>query len=130
MNISTIVKDKYGSFNEDEIYDLCDYLIQFIYPRLKAFSHYDSPVPGRFIADANVSLEEFQNNSAVRHKLENDWHEVVKKMLWSFEQYVKGDVDDPFNKNGDFTSYERKEYLKRKEEGFKLFGQYIDCLWL
>ena len=61
------------------------------------------------------------------------WHEIMDKMVWSFEQVVNRDRDSQFHgkKNGkrnfDINGY--KAYYEKVQEGLDLFGKYYMNLW-
>lgn len=116
------MKQKYGKrYNEEQIYDLCDYLARDILNGLRAFEKHRVGVPACFCGeDGNRSLEE----------AENEWHKVLRKMIWSFEQYVRDYPDEPFKKGYDLHSDEQKAYYSLVEEGRHLFAKYFDNLWI
>jgi hypothetical protein len=86
-------------------------------------------------------------------EIENLWKEIQDKMIFSFQQAVNDENDDPvgllYEKyprppglkiNHKFMDWVPKEeleemlraqkvYAKRKKEGFELFGKYFTSLW-
>ena len=56
-----------------------------------------------------------------------EWHEILDKMIWSFEQ-TKGEYESSYglalNNNEEY-----KVYMNRVQEGFDLFGKYYMSLW-
>lgn len=53
---------------------------------------------------------------------EKKWHEILDKMIWSFEQITKDDVLAVDVKN-------YKKYQERIQEGLDLFAKYFRSLW-
>jgi len=53
---------------------------------------------------------------------EKEWHTILDKMIWSFEQ-IADDVIDYH------SSDEYKKYNDRVQEGLELFGKYFRSLW-
>lgn len=98
-------KKKHGipTFKDSEVWDLDIVLAQYILPRLKRFKKVNvNSHPGTL-----SSLEE--------------WHEIIDKMIWSFERIVNDDWAYETNR--------RKEQVPRYEEGMQLFAKYFLDLW-
>jgi hypothetical protein len=74
------------------------------------------------------------------------WNYVLDEMIWAFEQLAKDDAESQFfdhsecdtnKKPWDSDSYKQVKYdekahtawLKRKRNGFYLFGKYFEALW-
>ncbi len=56
-----------------------------------------------------------------------EWHEILDKMIWSFEQAkngYEGYYGLALNNNEEY-----KAYMSRVQEGFDLFGKYYMSLW-
>lgn len=87
-------------FDGSELWSLRDTITDFILPRLKAFADSPCGYPGYF---AN----------------ENEWTEVLKKMIRAFE-ITKKDTD-----HGSITEEEWKEW----DEGMSLFHEHFLSLW-
>ena len=56
-----------------------------------------------------------------------EWHEVVDKMIYSFDQIAK-DYPDGFAIK-DFKSSEFTAYRAKIDEGLHLFAKYFENLW-
>ena len=61
------------------------------------------------------------------------WDWVLDEMIWAFEQDEMNtryniNPEEPFYKKG-FDINEWKEFHKRKQNGFRLFGKYYTGLW-
>jgi hypothetical protein len=52
---------------------------------------------------------------------EKEWHEMLKKMIWAFEQVADEDFEFELHKN--------PEYKTKFDEGFELFQEFFLCLW-
>jgi len=57
-------------------------------------------------------------------KSDKEWHEILNKMIWSFQNTVDGETFEvPYD-------FEKERLLeKRQQEGFELFGKYFRNLW-
>ena len=87
-----------------DCHGLCHYLGKRILPALKEFRKKEVSTP------MNMTMKE--------------WHEVVDKMIWSFQYLADG---EPW----DCKDFEVCKRLSDKEqEGFELFGKYFRDLWL
>lgn len=56
-----------------------------------------------------------------------EWHEILDKMIWSFEQAKnahEGDYGLALNNNEEY-----KAYMNRVQEGLDLFSKYYMSLW-
>ena len=95
------IKEKTG-ISPDETWNLYINIAEFIFPRLKMFKEHTIGTPG--------CLNSFE-----------EWHEILDKMIWSFEQIAKD--EEPFD------AEENKKYYKKIDEGLKLFYKYFQCLW-
>ena len=71
---------------------------------------------------------------------EQEWDEILDKMIWAFEQKCKDDWQDnyygPYTPSdsgfGDFEWIDLdglKEHQERMSNGFRLFGKYYENLW-
>lgn len=56
------------------------------------------------------------------------WEWVLNEIIWTFEQWVNDDRDEPFYEKG-LDSQECKDYHARIQNGFRLFGKYYTNLW-
>lgn len=116
-------KQRFGRrFSEEKLYDLCDYLIADALVNLKAFNKYHGSIPS-FLCDEDYEKTDVK-------KAEKEWHEILNKMIWSMEEYKNDNHNDPGMQGKSYDSDERKEYLKRYNEGFELYGKYLPYLWL
>jgi hypothetical protein len=93
-------------FDKEELYDLDFTIAKFVLPRLKEFKRINCGHPG------NLTSKE--------------WKSILQKMIWSFQQKVNDVIAPPH----DLTEAQRKLWLKRYSEGFKLFGKYFCHLWI
>lgn len=93
-------REKYG-FDPREVWSLHDTVACFIYPRL------------RYFKDINVGYPSCMTNE--------EWLEILDKMIWTFEQHVTGDYYG-IHENED-------EYWKRYMKGLKMFKKYFTNLW-
>lgn len=53
---------------------------------------------------------------------EKEWHTIMDKMIWSFEQIAEDDINY-------HTPEEYKVQQERIQEGLMLFGRYFSTLW-
>lgn len=93
---------KENGFYPDECWSLYSSICMFIIPRLKYFREHTGGYPVTV-----SSIEEWQN--------------ILDKMIWSFEESLKDDVDVDENI--------RELYNKDVEEGLNLFSKYFLDLW-
>lgn len=101
-----ILKKREIGIDKKEVYDLHRSFVKFMLPRLKMFLRINT----HSYSDDFKSLEE--------------WHEAVKKMIWSF-QYI----DDQLNEKYDPSYFKEKENIEQYEEGMKIFSKYCFDLW-
>ena len=52
------------------------------------------------------------------HMTAKEWETVLDKMIWSFEFFLKDDIDNETIKN-----------CEKQQEGFELFGKHFNSLW-
>jgi hypothetical protein len=105
INLNKRQKKKYGFpiFKDCEVWDLAITLANYILPRLKRFKK------------VNVNSHPC-NLSGIE-----EWHEIIDKMIWSFERIVNDD-----------WSYETNRIREQKEqyeEGMNLFAKWFLDLW-
>ena len=102
------------------MYDLCDYLGKDILRDLKAFNKYTDSAPTEL-----CTKEEWVKGASPETM--KKWHEIIDKMIWSFEEMMNGWEHEP---NFPWIkSPEEEAYKKRVEEGFQLFGHHLKNLW-
>lgn len=77
-------------------------IAKYIVPRLKVF-----------ILEKDTRPQELTKD---------EWNEVLKKILWSFEYMLK---DCYYSR-----SLNKKEETEKLDEGLQLFSRYIKCLWI
>ena len=58
---------------------------------------------------------------------EQEWDEILDKMIWAFEQKCRDDWMDDYDYSWD--SEEAKVHQERMTNGFNLFGKYYENLW-
>lgn len=89
-----------NGFDDSETWSLYSTIAQFIYPRLKRYKEV--------------------NNGTPMGLTENEWNDILDKMIFSFESIVNDTID--------FTIDEKENYNKF-EEGINLFAKYFLQLW-
>lgn len=109
-------KKKYGlqKFKPSDIYNLDMTLAKYILPRLKAFR--------------KVNVCSYPSN------LDNidEWHNIIDKMIWSFERVINDDWDEEIDIIDDsiLEARERmKQNMEKYSEGMNLFAMYFSSLW-
>lgn len=93
------MRRKYG-FDSRELWALHDTIACFIYPRLKYFR---DAGPGHPI-----------------DLTDDEWMEILDKMIWSFEQHVIGEF---------YNGKIEPEYWAKYKEGIDLFSEWFTNLW-
>ena len=92
----------------------------------------------KVILPALVRFKQINMHSFPGTVTEEEWSEILDKMIWSFNELANDEPNYPFpydddvSKNWGTTQEERKtmeEYFRRKKEGFELFGRYFTSLW-
>lgn len=115
-------KQKYGRrFSKKKIANLCDYLAKDILNNLRVFEKCAVSIPGPLCGEEGA--RNISESSA-------EWHEILQKMIWSFDQFSRGNPDEPFLNGYDSESAEQEAYDARMGEGFRLFGEWFGYLWL
>lgn len=109
--------------SEEALYDLCDHIVAIVLPALRRFEHYAGSIPSALFVDGDPDKTDME-------KAEKEWHEILQKMIWSFDQYKRDEPDAPWKKGMSLNSPEQKAYNKRFHDGFQLFGEYLTSLWL
>ena len=59
---------------------------------------------------------------------EQEWDEILDKMIWAFEQKCRDDWMEDY----DYNKWDReasKAHQERMSNGFRLFGKYYENLW-
>tara|TARA_R100000750_G_C2331441_1_gene90273 strand:+ start:107 stop:526 length:420 start_codon:yes stop_codon:yes gene_type:complete len=104
--VKHIIQKIIRGFSDSDLWDLDYHLSELILPRLKAFRNYN------------------QAGHPSRLKDENEWNDILDKMIYSFEYVLRdyGIEDDDWN-----DSQEKK--YKEYEEGMKLFIDFFSDLW-
>jgi hypothetical protein len=87
---------KENGIDRTECWNLDYTIAKFVTPRLKLFKELGNSYPGHF-----ENIEE--------------WHKIIDKMIYSFEQKMADD----------YANFDQLKYM----EGFKLFGEYFHHLW-
>ena len=115
-------KQKYGKqYKEEKLYDLCDYLARDILVNLRAFERFQGSIPGPLCGpDGKRDVGEAGQ----------EWHEILRKMIWSFDQHVRDNPDEPWKKGYALDSEEEKAYKELVKDGYHLFAEYFEYLWL
>ena len=57
------------------------------------------------------------------------WDEILDKIIWSMEEVVSLDEGLVLTGNNEIDRPVIKEYFKKQQEGFELFGKYFQNLW-
>jgi hypothetical protein len=98
-------KKKHGipTFKDNEVWSLDITLANYILPRLKRFKKVN-------VNSYPASLSSIE-----------EWHEIIDKMIWSFERVVNDDWSYEINRVQD----QKQQY----ELGMSLFGIYFLDLW-
>ena len=115
-----------------DVWNLDHTLALIIVPALKRIQSAKHGIPGCMIDHSyhekfTYGTKEF---IAAEKKAEADgqrkWHEYISAMIWSFSEVLNEDKNEPdISKNREAWN----AYQSRKENGFKLFGEYYQCLW-
>ena len=94
-------------FSDEELWNLDCTLAEYILPRLKAFKDYcgDSP--------PDLTPEK--------------WDEKLDEMIWAFDAVLHEEETMPAINGGEKVKL--IAYLKRRDNGLKLFGKYFMYLW-
>jgi hypothetical protein len=103
MNKRQKKKHGFPTFKDNEVWDLDITLANYILPRLKRFKK------------VNV------NSHSVDLSSLEEWHEIIDKMIWSFERIVNDDWSYEINR----VQEQKQQY----ELGMSLFGIYFLDLW-
>ncbi len=98
-------------------------LAQIILPMLKQLKATKHGVPGDFVWDEKKQCEKPFKQA------EKAWDKVMDKMIWSFEQLLDEDNDEPFHMGGTFNVKGYQKHQKKIQEGLDLFGKYYRNLW-
>jgi hypothetical protein len=98
-------KKKHGipTFKDNEVWNLDITLANYILPRLKRFKK------------VNVNSHPVDLSSL------EEWHEIIDKMIWSFERIINDDWSYEINRI--------QEQKQQYELGMSLFGIYFLDLW-
>lgn len=104
MNRRIRKKKGLSKITNEEVWGLDITLAKYILPRLIKFK----------TINTMSRPSEFKN-------LE-EWHNVIDKMIWSFDEHLKNDF--PLSNSPDF-----KEQVDRYEEGLQLFAKHFGDLW-
>lgn len=105
----------------------------------------DKDVP-EYLRSTMAQPKENEWDTDSLHFMRWDW--ILDEMIWAFEQKVDAEADSKFfdhsecppiddflknpNKHFSKTKYDKKghtAWLKRKANGFRLFGRYYENLW-
>lgn len=74
-------------------------------------------------------FKELKNGFPARLESMEEWDEILDKIIWSLEEIVND--EDGLQLTG-YTEQDReiiKEYYNKKQEGLRLFGEYLCDLW-
>lgn len=115
------LKKKHEYFDPKECWDLDCNITKYVLPRLKYFRKHTSSYPGTL------------NN-------ENEWNEILDKMIMAFEYRNQGDDWWFKNPRWNYIDYPElctfKEHIEEDrrrnlamQEGFELFGKWFLNLW-
>lgn len=136
-----------------DTWSLDNTLAEIILPGLRQLHKTKQGAP--FVDDEDVPAE---LRSTAAEPKENEWDTdsnhfarwdwVLEEMIWAFEQKVNDEADSqffdhsecgdekfPWNKDGQYVSrvkYDQaghEAWSKRKANGFRLFGKYLESLW-
>lgn len=119
---STFIQNKKETgISPDETWSLYHNIAVFLVPRLKLFKERQANIgghPGCF-------------------DKQEDWLNVLDKIIWSFEQYLIQEMD--IAPNSYFTKYPESDpdrfskaytdFITDIQEGLHLFAEYFGCLW-
>jgi hypothetical protein len=128
--------DQYDTWNMDSTLSI------IITPMLRQLKEQKHGAP--FVDDEDVPLElrsvaaPILSQEDINMGIPDDnhfkrWDWVLDEMIWAFEQDEMNtryniNPEEPFYEKG-FDSNEWKEYHKRKQNGYRLFGKYYTGLW-
>ena len=109
-------------FDDTETWNLNSTICRFIAPRLKRFIELTDGYPASFVDPDGMEK----------------WRDILREMLWSFENYDIDDISwnsDTLEPDPEGTYFydlpdETKEKITAKyKRGFKLFHDYFESLW-
>ena len=122
--------DRYDTWSMDNT------LAHIILPMLKQLKETKQGSPVVDMSDVPEHLrindpkaKAFWDDGEIDDKFHDRWAYVIDEMIWTFEQEVDGDDDSVFFTDRKLDMDKYKEYNKRKENGFRLFGKYYVNLW-
>jgi len=90
-----------------EVWNLCDYVVEFVLPRLKELRKNLTGYP------AGMTQKE--------------WEMILDKMIYAFESTHRG-----FTEDFSVEAFSKEDWAfeqERVQEGFELFGEYLLNLW-
>lgn len=124
-------------FDDSELWSLDHTFIKYMLPRLKAFRNLRNGAgpmgfPAGIIEDFGIGkLEQSEDgwseyNNDISIAGYNKWLEVIDKMIWSMEHWVKTEGMPEFNE--ETNSFDQSLHNKYME-GMDLFHIYFHALW-
>ena len=117
---SMIAEKKETGISRDETWDLKTNIAVFLVPRLKLFKEEQTEIGGY----------------PGCCKDEKEWHEILDKMIFAFESYLRDEFDIPEKYLNVYSEDDYDRQSKAMDDwwndvsvGLKLFADYFGCLW-
>ena len=104
---------KQNGFTPDQTWSLYYNIAIFVLPRLKHFRKLTIGIPMNF-------------------KTMEQWHQILDKMIFSFESILKYDdcvLPEQYSQKYSDSKQAITAYTKDLQQGFELFGKYFLHLW-
>jgi hypothetical protein len=97
-------------------------LAKIVLPMLKQLKETKHGVPADLIQTKDGNEVPFE-------VAEKKWNKTLDEIIWSFEQVLDEDNDEPFHKNGTFDAEGYLKHRKKVQRGLNLFGIHYLNLW-